>query len=390
MNISNGLAPYQYNFGNGFSTNNSFTNLPTGTYPVTVRDANLCETEFTYTITAPPIITISLTPVSVSCFGDTDGTITSSVGGGVPAYTYQWVIPLIPTQTTPDLANLPPGIYTVTVTDTNLCTMTASAEVIEPAELYITDIQVIDNICAGDNNGQLTVIAGGGTSPYTYSTDGTAYQTSIEFANLLSGTYTVSVQDSRECVVTQTATISEPPPIIPDAGIDQTVILGESTPINATWSPFGRPVTWAWSPATGLSDATIRNPIATPYNTTTYTVTITDETGCTGTDIITIFVDKNYPVFIPNAFTPNNDGDNDYFIAYSGKAGKQITNIQIFDRWGGVMYVNQNIPLSAESRGWDGTFKGKPLNPGVYVYLIEIEFLDGIKKLYSGDITLIK
>lgn len=105
---------------------------------------------------------------------------------------------------------------------------------------------------------------------------------------------------------------------------------------------------------------------------------------------MTVTVIPVRPVYIPNIFTPNYDGINDYFTAYGGPAARRIESMKIFNRWGGLMYETAGIPLGEEPLGWDGTFNGKVLNSGVYVYLIEVSFLDDVKFTYSGDINLIR
>jgi gliding motility-associated-like protein len=105
---------------------------------------------------------------------------------------------------------------------------------------------------------------------------------------------------------------------------------------------------------------------------------------------MTIFVNSNRLVRIPNVFTPNGDGLNDSFTAYNVKAGVGIDQLKIFDRWGEMIYLAKNIPLGDISKGWDGTFKGQKVNPGVYVYLILVKFLDGEVLPFSGDITVLR
>ncbi len=79
-----------------------------------------------------------------------------------------------------------------------------------------------------------------------------------------------------------------------------------------------------------------------------------------------------------------------WFTAYGGPAARQIESVKIFHRWGGLVFENDNIPLGAEDLGWDGTLNGKVLNSGVYVYMFEISFLDGVELIYSGDINLVR
>jgi len=200
----------------------------------------------------------------------------------------------------------------------------------------------------------------------------------------------VLVKDSRGCTITQPGTINEPLPIIVDAGIDQTIDLGYTADINAIVTPVNLPVTLTWSPNTTLDCTDCLDPTALPFGTTTYLLTATDENGCTGFDSLTIFVNLVRPVYFPNVFSPNGDGLNDYFTGYGGKAAKLIKQLKVFDRWGDNVYNGTDLPLSDGSRGWDGYFREKLMNPGVFAYLAQVEFIDGVVVLFEGDIMIVK
>jgi len=105
---------------------------------------------------------------------------------------------------------------------------------------------------------------------------------------------------------------------------------------------------------------------------------------------MTIYVNKNRKIRIPNIFTPNGDGKNDYFTAYNVKAAVEINEMFIYDRWGELIYKANRIPLGDIYSGWDGNFKGQKVNPGVYVYLFMVRFLDDEIIPFSGDITVIR
>jgi gliding motility-associated-like protein len=142
-------------------------------------------------------------------------------------------------------------------------------------------------------------------------------------------------------------------------------------------------VTYSWSPADNLSCTDCPNPIAVPSENTVYTVTATDELGCSDVDSISINVVPNHSVYIPNVFTPNDDGQNDNFLIY----GQSIStiNLYIFDRWGATVYQTQDVLT-----GWDGSYKNNPANSGVYVYVVEVVFMDGFNDRFTGNVSLIR
>ena len=127
-----------------------------------------------------------------------------------------------------------------------------------------------------------------------------------------------------------------------------------------------------------------------PSETTIYTVGIIDTlTQCTNTDQIKIEVTKERNVYIPNAFSPNADGVNDNFTVNVGIAVEKVNVFRVFNRWGALIYEQPEEVVEGDiMEGWNGEFRGQPVNPGVYVYLVEVEFKDGVKVKYTGDVTL--
>ncbi|MEM7101549.1 MAG: gliding motility-associated C-terminal domain-containing protein [Bacteroidota bacterium] len=389
INVANGLPPYAYDFndGNGFVPSNSLVNIPAGTYNVTVRDQNFCFGNFMLDVGEPDPLAIAMDTVDVSCFGYTDGAAVATVSGGTMPYSYLWSHDMGADSMNVD--NLAPGDYSLTVTDANGCTITSGVFVEEPPEFIVEEVIPLDNVCFGASDGALAVTGMGGVGPYTYSADGETFQVDSVLTGLAAGTYTVSIMDANGCLAFGTGTITEPFEIIVDARPDQTIDLGYSADIQAVVNTLDDH-TYSWTPAESLSCADCPEPTAMPVNTTTYWVTILTEFGCTATDSVTITVNKVRPVYIPNAFTPNFDGVNDQWVIYGAPAVGQIRTVKVFNRWGDIVYGANNIPANSNGFGWDGTFRGKRVNPGVFVYIAEVEFIDGEVLSYTGDITLIK
>ena len=195
--------------------------------------------------------------------------------------------------------------------------------------------------------------------------------------------------DDKGCEWQQTIALPDGLPLGVMLGNDRSITLGDTTQLHAVLNNFAA-VTYAWSPTGGLSCARCKDPKVSPLQTTTYTVTVTDANNCTATDEIVITVLGEQEVYIPNTFTPNGDGINDGFTAYGGKAADRITIMRIFDRWGELVYEGKDLPLNIAKQGWDGKLKADALNNAVFVYYLEIAFVDGTTKQYKGDITLVK
>jgi len=384
--IDNGLGPFQYNWndGNGFVNENSLLNIAAGTYLVEVRDANLCAGFFEFTLEDYPPLALAFDTRNVSCNGESDGRVTALVTGGTGLYSYAWSN----NQTGGEIEPVPAGNYSVTVTDSNGCIISGDTLLTEPPELVLTLVEVVNNVCYGESEGSVAVSATGGNPLYEYSISGSAFQMEPLFENLFSSPYTITVLDALGCTDTIQTEVTEPIQLIVDAGPNQFIDLGFSTQINAVANY--NPVTYAWTPADFLSCTNCPNPQVSPVNTTTYTITVVNEDGCVGFDDVTIFVVKNRPVYIPNGFSPNGDGINDGFTLFTGPAAMEIRSLKIFNRWGGLVYIGKNFPPNEPSLGWDGTFKGQPVDPGVFVYLAEVAFIDEEVVEYKGDVTVVR
>lgn len=390
IDIGNGLPAYSYNFndGNGFVSSNVKSNLTAGTYTVNVQDANLCRGEFQFQVEDHPPLELGFDPTDVSCFGLSDGAVTAIPNGGVGDYSYSWGNNV----NTAGQDGLPAGNYVVTVLDGNGCEINGTITLDQPEQLFIDVVDILDNICFGDEAGVVEVLGSGGTGPYEYSLQGGTFQASTSFGQLPAGTYSFTVLDAMGCTETLEASVNQPAELTVDAGEDQSIELGYSTTIRA--QPNDPNVTYLWTPNEEpifecLFDD-CQSGVVMPVNSTVFEVMVTDLTGCVATDSVRISVIKNRPVYIPNAFSPNNDGPNDRFTVYAGPAVESIQSLKVFDRWGNLVFEHGEFAANDESAGWDGTFDGRLMNSGVFVYLAQVRFIDGFVVNFKGDVTLVR
>jgi len=120
-------------------------------------------------------------------------------------------------------------------------------------------------------------------------------------------------------------------------------------------------------------------------------LTVITENGCIDTDEVQISVRKDRDVFIPNAFSPNDDGENDLFMIFANEISiNQVNEFRIFSRWGELLFAAEDFAPNQRDFGWNGLFRGEEASSGVYVYFAEIEFIDGFKKIYKGDVVLMR
>jgi gliding motility-associated-like protein len=149
-------------------------------------------------------------------------------------------------------------------------------------------------------------------------------------------------------------------------------------------------IRWTWSPANTLNCGDCPQPVANPKFNTKYTVSFIDSNGCKNTgDIQIIVICKNANVFVPNTFSPNGDGNNDVFYV-RGRGLDRVKSLRIFNRWGEIVFEQQNFPVNDGSYGWNGKYKGNKPIPDVYVYQVEV-FCDNSQIIqFEGNIALIQ
>ncbi|MEL6141945.1 MAG: gliding motility-associated C-terminal domain-containing protein, partial [Bacteroidota bacterium] len=141
-----------------------------------------------------------------------------------------------------------------------------------------------------------------------------------------------------------------------------------------------------WQPVSGLSCADCFNVIANPSVSTLYQLTATDYNGCVVTDSVRISVIPTGQVYVPNAFSPNFDGVNDLFEIFPDASVAEVTELRIYDRWGGEVYIFE----PGERPSWDGLRNGKPAGEGVYVYQLTVTLLNGTQRSFAGSLILLK
>ncbi len=282
------------------------------------------------------------------------------------------------------------GTQTYSVTATNLygCTISDSVQVSE-SSLNMT-VNTIQPLCPGDD-GQITVDVLNGTAPFTYSYNNGQSFVNDSFSTLLPPSqYTVIARDQFGCQANQSTTIVDAVGIILSISPNSyDISLGDSVQLEATVQAV-LPATYIWTPANDLSCNNCVQPYASPLESTNYTLLVTDGNGCTATASAQVNIFKNRTVFIPNAFTPNDDNLNDYFTAYADEQLFEITSMLIYNRWGNLVFESRNFQPGQRIGAWDGTYKGQEQNVDSYVYIINVEFVDGHKEQLQGDLTLIR
>ncbi len=264
---SGGTSPYTYQWNNG-QTAQTATGLSTGNYTVTVTDANGCTQAAVVTVNNTGNVSVTAAGNNPLCNGQCTGTATATPSGGTSPYTYLWNNG----QTSSNATGLCAGTYSVTLTDVNGCTSTASIAIVQPPVLTAS-IPSVNTICIGQNS-TLNANANGGTTGYTYNWSNGGTSASITVNPSVTTSYTVTVTDANGCTSTATVQVNVNPPLAVTA-TGNTLCAGGNTTISASGSGgSGSGYTYTWNTGQTGTPVTV-----SPTATTTYTVTLTDNCG---------------------------------------------------------------------------------------------------------------
>lgn len=378
-----GSPPYNYNWSNSLY-GPSITNLCPGVYTVTIVDSENCVTHQQQLISQPyPLIATINVSNPIKCYGES-GTLNVVVTGGTMPYSIQWSNLVTGYQNPNVLA----GIYSLTVTDDHNCTTSTEIEISQPS-LLVTSSELNNMLCDNVCNGHIFVSPTGGTPPYSYSwSDNILFNSNIRL-NLCEGEYSLTISDANGCLKINDYVISNLH-YMPDLEVSASAVeifRGEIVQLNAISSSQG---TYTWNNQEYLTNSKISNPKATPLTDVLFEVVFRDYNGCIARDTIFIKVKEvicGEPyIYVPNAFSPNGDGNNDYFRAYFPPNMITEMYLSVYDRWGNIIFETD----SYNSNGWDGTYKGAKLGADVYVYMLRVRCLDQMEYVNHGNVTLLR
>ena len=285
-----GQGSYTYNWSTVGQVADTAVGLAAGIYTVTVTDSLSCANTASVTITEPTALSLVDSINNVACFGDSTGLVSVNVSGGTGAYTYNWSNNVA----TATNANLGAGVYGFTVTDVNACTTVRNYTLTEPTALTMTNATT-NVACFGDSTGLVSLAVSGGTGVYTYNwSNNTATAAN---ANLAAGTYTVTVSDVNNCILTESYTITEGTAFVITPSIINVACFGDSTgTIGVAVSGGVAGYTYAWS--NNVTTASNANVAAGSYN-----LVVTDSIGCTASTSVVVA----QPTALSVALTTTND-----------------------------------------------------------------------------------
>lgn len=273
ITVGGGTGPMTYAWFPSGGSSSTGSALGAGNYSVFVHDANNCMKEVNFSITDPQAISANSSVGNALCNNPGSATITAS--GGTGLLHYQWM----PSGGSSATASLPAGTYTTVVSDSNNCQITVISNVIAPP-LFTTAVTASSVSCSGGADGTASVTVTGSTGPYTYGWLPTGNMTFFD-NNLVSGNYTVAVQDTNGCQVIKTFFIPEPAPLIP-AVSNATICQGEQAAVTATVSGGTAPYSYQWLPQGASTPGVVLSPAVT----SSYTLNVSDAHNCYAAPVV--------------------------------------------------------------------------------------------------------
>jgi len=309
-----------------------------------------------------------------------------------PDISYEWNGPQVNGVSTTFIETALPGMYYLTVSNDSTGCLAVDSILLElPDVPGSVQVDMTIPLCQGDLSGSLTVEnVTGGTPVYMYSIDGLPFQDSTLFDHLSAGNHTLLVVDANGCSYSESFTIPDGEVLTINIGGDIELELGDSIELSAIVNlPWSQIDSIVWASGEHLScthciDPTLQGLLNEIITATVYAG------GCVDSDALSLRVDVDANVYIPNVFSPNHDDRNDFITVFSDHRVKRVVYLEIFDRWGNQVFVRSDFPPNDPTLGWDGTFKDKPMNPAVFAYIAKVELINGVQIPFKGDITLLR
>lgn len=373
LNLVGGQAPVRAFWDHGPEQAAIF-NLSPGEYNVTIIEGTGCEFRRTFFINEPEILIVTgIVENALECTDGQSGSIDLIVSGGTPPYTYEWSNG----ERTADLTSLTVGWYSVNVTDQSGCYSTQRFQVVRPQPIQVSIVTYQETECEPRNIRDIFEInIDGGVAPYTVNwshgeVSANGYQMSTEDP----GIYTLTVTDAAGCIYTETVEVANNRILIDGEFSSQSFLDYQAHLVNMDIEFISRSsgniVSQFWDFGDGNASME-ENPVHRYQEEGTYTITlrVVDIYGCEQARSFEIEIWDHF-LEVPNVFSPNRDGTNDYFFPKF----LQIADIdfRVVNKWGEVIFHTDEL----QSIGWDGRLNGDDAQVGNYVYQVTYHTWDG-------------
>lgn len=378
-----GTPTYTYRKNNDPFTNNAtISNLPKGSYIISILDNNNCQKDTLIDINEPDKLILSgLDLLTPTCESFADGQISAQGDGGVSPY--QYALNSGAYQGSGTFGSIAAGMYTVSVKDANNCVYDTTVELTGYPPIIIQDLDITNASCNAFSDGIIIVNATGGIQPLQYKIGVQSASPNNTFNGLNVGQYIITVIDDKNCEKDTVLNITEPEVLHVSTTVTPNDCEGYDDGGKASATSIGgtEPYKYTWStnpPRTGDVAAGLPNG--------KYIVFVEDDNGCKDSTSAIIIYNNCCKVFIPDAFTPNGDGKNEFAkILVKGDLKLEIFNI--YNRFGQLVFTTTDL-----TKGWDGIYNGVPQDMGTYNYYVKgICGNAGNEEVqFKGTVTLIR
>ncbi len=383
LSISGGVGQYRINWSPTNDTGTIIKNLDSGIYFVNILDTNSCLLIDSFKLTHPFPIAIVDTIIKLNpCYGDSLASIEVKVNGGTGGYLYKWSN----SKSTPMISNLVQGSYHLTVSDAVQCNDSFVFFVVDSPLLVFDTISPTTIHC--DGIGSIYIKAKGGNPFYTYSVDsGLSYSVNNRFRISQAKTYHIRSKDKNNCIAKKSIPVYDKERLeVLVYPKDTLVNIGDPVQLEFRYlkGDSSKVQSIRWKPTEGLSCSDCRSPVTTAFVPTLYYLEIKYDSLCLTSSSAKIS-HKLDELYIPNSFAPNSPNpENKTFKIFSNRILR--AKLRVFNRIGEKVFETDQ----GHKIGWDGTYKGDLLNEGVFIYWVEVIYLDGRKVNKSGAVSLFR
>jgi gliding motility-associated-like protein len=361
LTVTGGTAPYNYLWNNG-STTAAINSLSAGLYSVTVTDASGCTVTNSFEVSQGSAgLTIEEQITNINCANGTNGSVNVQITGGTGPFIYVWNTG----QTAQQISVTDPGQYTVTVTDASGCSVSATFSVLDDTNIKLKNDSVL-KVCSGEMVTLSTDSLPGFTYQWYYGNTILNGAISHKFITPAAGIYYVKVKNSCGEYISDTVEVKVESVMNASVSNPQIICPPQQTRLFAQGG-----VQYTWSPVSGLDDINSSEPVASPDVSTTYSVHILNDAGCSIVLTIPVIVACD-SLLVPTGFSPNADGTNDGYVI-DGIENYPGNKLWVYDRWGSLVYKKQEY-----SNTWDGVSNitgmsmGQKLPVGTYFYILDL------------------
>ena len=363
-------------------------NLAPGQYAFMVEDEEGCIASDTILAHSLSIPDIEIMVQEETCAGAYDGFL-SVVGAETkwPGWRWRWSTG----DTTSWLDGLSSGKYVVTGIQPNGCGVRDTV-VLQALSRFQVETMISGPSCYGRSDGKIALDVSGGELPYDLYWNGKWQAFTDTLSGLNSGKHEIRISDANGC---EWIALMEVPPAFPlilDAGQpDVELISGDSIHIAVELSENHRPVQLQWRTGDGLeiSCGTCKAAWVQAFHSNRLTILAEDDLGCKGETSVDFRVLERELAGVPNVFSPNGDGQNDYLTVY-GRNGLEVKQFQVFNRWGELVFSRKNYRTNEDLKGWDGQINGRPAPGGAYIWTASVVMPDGTVRNIQGSTVLLR